>query len=458
MPKLPQVTLGQATGQATSNARTPNVTLGAARRDPDAAFGSASGEQQTALLTPAVREKRLTLDQAVIAAGADPPVLLIHELTGTEGRQIALGGRALPYRGSIKFAAEMRIDESEYTGYPRVNQTVLGAREKDTEMNGVWKDRFLGGTSDTPSAILRTATASTSDFEIGQARSELRTARDLCDLFEDVAYSGRPLRVSWLHLARLGRLTTFEQNWLNAHDVEWKMTFKWIGRDEQVDFPSPSQSTLVGLSAAFSAAYADVKDTTNFDDIDGLDPSFADRIDATVGAIQGAVTSVSDAVETRVAAVTDPIDAIRRATTVATFVRDQAQALIDTIDGMVAPAVLAAQNPGDLIPSRRDLSDLTKVDPGDAIAAACQLVGAKRAARFMRHVAARQRFSALKSLDGDAIGVVVLHANQNLRDLARVWYDNPDDAEQIRKFNGFSTYSPKTGTIVFIPAATAAIS
>lgn len=449
MGKLPTVTIGRAT----------------ADRSPQATAGQATGQAVTPInirrITPP-NVKQLTLNQASeITSQLLAPLLVIEELTGTK-REIKLSERALPYRG-LKFEAQMRMDEGEYTGYPRVNQTILGGRESDTELSGMWKDRFLG---DRSSGQVRlqvggpTGSASLEEFvpdgvlveaDSGLSRkSLLLSARDLCDLFEDVVYRGRTLRLKWLHLRRIGRLERFSQNWLNPHDVEWKMNFKWISRDEKVAFPSPSTATLVGLSYAFHSAYVDMHSATNFDGIDDLAPEFADRVDAGVGRVQRAVRDVNDAVETRVAAVTDPVDAIRRATTIATFVRDECADLIETIDGSVSSSILVS--PTAFVPGQPPtLDSFTNTDPGKQLTAACQQRRAVRYARRMRHVAARQRFAALRQLDSNSIGSAILRDQQDLRDLSREFYGTPDAAEQIRAYNGLDTYSPPAGTLVFIP-------
>lgn len=445
MGKLPNVTIGKATAQ-----RGPSVTL-----------GHATGVSQ-----PIIRNNQLTLDQLIDlnAAPSSVPVLVIHDFTG--GRQIALGGRALPFRGSIKFISNQRIDEGEYTGFPRVNQTVLGGREGDTEMNGEWHDRYLDDPAG-PSAILRSTVDNGDASDIGFSRTELRTGRDLCELFEDIVYRGRPLKVLWAHLFRLGRLTSFEQDWQNLHDVKWKMTFKWIGREEQFGMPSPARTTLVGLSQAFKASYSDMHAATNFDGLDGLDAGFADRVDTFTGKIKRAVAEAETTVERRVSAVSDQRDALLRATSIATYVRDQAQQLIDVMDSATYPAMLAVQQPNSLVPdgfrdtdaltdfdfgkSGRLIENLTSAPPGQAVAAACQQRAAVRAARQMRHTAARQRFAAIRSLQQDALGTVILRDGKDLRDLSRDWYGNPEDWEQIRQFNGFSGVSPPAGSLVFIP-------
>lgn len=452
MGKLPNVTLGRATAQ----------------RDPKVTLGTPSAERQRRTFTlkdiAPPRTTSLTLQQAIEQGGTSVS-LFINELTGTQ-RNISLTGRAVPFKGSIKFASKMRLDRGEYTGFPRINQTVLGASENDTEMNGAWHDRFLG----TPSAFVSEQVpegVTISDGEALLKNNTLLTARDLCDLFEDVVYRARPLRVIWLHLRRLGRLTLFEQNWLNPHDVEWKMTFEWIGRDEQVGLPSPAQTTLVGLAQAFKSSYADVHAATNFDNLEGLDTGFGDRVDAITGKIKRAVAEAESAVEQRVSAVSGQRDALLRATSVATYVRDQAQQLIDAMDGATYPAMLAIQQPNSLVPDNfRDRDTLTDIDvgrsgrlienlttapPGQAVTAACQQRAAVRAARQMRHTAARQRFAAIRSLQQDSLGTVMLRQGQDLRDLSRDWYGSPEDWEQIRRFNGLSGVSPPAGTLVFIP-------
>lgn len=450
---IPKVTIGQATAQ-----RSPNATI-----------GRATGQSQPTLLS--VRPPKtnsLTLQQVIEAADVGPPILVIAELTGHQ-RVVQLSGRALPYRPNFRFAAEQNIDEGKYTGFPRVNQTVLGASERETEINGTWKDRFLGDTSAGPQASVEDFVPDGVAVSIDSpltSFSPLLTARDLVMIFEDILYGGRPLRFKWLHIRRIGRLCVFEHNWLNAHDVEWKMTFKWIGRDEQIGLPSPARTTLHALAQEFNAAYTDVHEATNFDGIDDLDPRFADRVDASIGRIQGAISDIEGTIETRVTAVSDLGASLLRASSIATYIRDRAQELIDALDGVVYPAMLVAQHPGAIVPKGFSFDALTAVDlgqsgqlvesmldtePGAAITAACQNRAAVQLARKMRHVAARRRFATLRQLEDDSLAVVVLRDQQDLRDIALEWYGNAEDWEQIRRANGLSTVSPPAGTVIFVP-------
>lgn len=441
MPKIPQVTIGRGTGQPPETRKSPSVTI-----------GKGTGEALPVRAPSPVQT--LVFGSAQAQAGVTAPSLVIRELGGDK-RQVFLSERALPYRG-LPFVSEMRMDEGEYVGYPRISQTPLGAKELETQIGGCWKDVFLGRQVNGVAIanVLRSEPPTFSDgaLNVSLRKNALTSARDLCDLFEDMVYSAHPVRVTWLHLRRLGRVARFEQNWLNPHDCEWKILFKWIGRDEQIGLPSPARTELVGLAKALSSSYTELHEATNFDGLDGLEPSFADAVDTRVGQIQRAVLEISDAIETRAAAVPRSIDALRRATALSTLVRDQAQILIDTLDASVAPAMIVVGAIAPLVPGVRNVVDQLTVNAGRAIAAACQQRGAVRAARATKHTAARQRFSALRAVGSDVIAIVAMRDGQDLRDIAQRFYGRPDDWDQIRSFNNLPSSTAPAGTLVFVPA------
>jgi flagellin-like hook-associated protein FlgL len=426
---------------------------------PQVTFGRATGESIAPLINPVVRRDQLTLDQLIAKNDEPAPVLVIQELSGAESRQLVLGGRAKPFLGSLKFTGKMRTDKTPYTGFAKANQTVLGADQDDTEMNGEWHDRFLSD-PDEVHAVLRQAVSSDEPGTIGMSRVEIRTARDLATLIDDFRLAGRQLRVSWAHLSYIGRIVEFEQDWQNLFDCKWRIKFEWIGPDDlTAGMPSPARTTLVGMTQAIAAGYQDMHAATNFDDLDGLRPSFADLIDRGVGAAAQTIEDLANTVETRISAVTDTIDAVRRGVTLASLVRDQAQDVIDSLNETTASAMLAIDT-GDTVLKTIDkirsepesLQDLIGIDPGSAIAAACQQMGAVSAARELKHISARQRFNALRSLDTEVIAIVIMRDGQDLRDVAQRWYDSPSDWDVIRKFNGFRSSSVPVGTVVFVPA------
>jgi len=440
---IPKATFGPATVQSASK---PNVT-----------FGQATVEPATRLLNPNVRDQQVSFQDFVARPSEPAPVLVIHEVGGSERRQIALAGRALPFRGSMKFSGEMRLENTPYTGYPKVNQTVLGAIESDQEMNGEWHDRYLLD-PDEVSAVLRSPSANPGEGTIGLTRTELRSARDLCVLFDDIRRAGRLLRVSWLHLQRLGRLAMFEQDWQNPHDVKWRMKFSWVGIDDDVGLPSPVRPSITGLAQALSTGYTSLHDATNFDALPNLEPSFADGVDALVGRMQATIASIGDAAESRVSGATQTFDAIRRGISLAGQARDQAQQLLDALDATTYSAMTtssAIQSAGVSatgLVGQGGLRIFETMSPGDHIVAACQAVAATRAARAMKHVAARERFRLLRSIESDVVAIVTMGADEDLRDISAQWYGTPDEWDEIRKFNGLASSSAPVGSLIFVPS------
>lgn len=438
---MPTVSLGQATGQPL------NTSIGDVTAEP----------WQQASATPKVSiNASASYGQEDTGAGS----FAIREITGPDLREVVLRERALPYK-PIVFGGKHRIEETAYPGFPTKSQQALGAEENDSEFKGAWKTRFIGDMSSSAAMFRVTSASGTATIDgteaIGIDSSQITDAATACEVLDDIRRKGQVCRVSWLHIVRVGRLEEFTQSWTTAHDVEWTMKWKWIGRDEDAGRPSPSSASLLAVSHDLSAGYVDLHDSTDFDGIaSGLEPNIADQVDYRVGRIQRGVLELEDAIEQRASNAAAPADALRRALQLSTFLRDEAQALCDFIDQTVAPSLwlvvdtlrpigaVVASTP----PAQRDLRGVTG---GQAVAAGIALRAAAVAARALKHKAARQRFAAIRQLESNALAVVVLAQNEDLQDLSLRYYGTPEDAEIIRAFNGLDTFAPLAGTVVVVP-------
>ena len=420
--------------------------------------------------TQAVPNPEVKIDAAARAVygealQGDGPVT-IEEITGAENdrRRVVLTDRAKPYK-PLSFGGEHRIESTEYDGYPQISQQPLGAKELESEWKGAWKTRFIGDTGsggfDTMITVHGTSTTLIDGDEvIGNSDSRVLNAADAAELFDDIRRKGKVIRVSWLHLVRVGRLAEFHQDWQTPHDVDWRMKWKWIGKDEDAGLPSPGGATATAVSAQLTSIYVGLQTQTDFDGIDTLDPGVANLIDARVGRIQSAVLDLEDAVSNQVDAITDSAAALRRALTVSAFVADECQTMIDelgAIPGAVGVLTPQAQSPttmgnssGYQSPLQRE-GDLTGVPPGQSTAAAIAFQLSIQQARALKHAAGRQKFAALKQIDGSALAVVVLGQDEDLRKISREFYGTSDDAEKIRAYNQLLGYSPPQGTVVVVP-------
>lgn len=141
------------------------------------------------------------------------PAFEVEELTGSQ-RSIRLRDRALPYQG-VGFPITQRTKKTYYGGNPVATLQVLGPDYGNTQLDGIWKARFL---------------ADSVEFNSGNSGSaaapDLSSPEDLVLLFEDIALSGNTLRVQWGPHVREGILVRFTPDWIRLQDVKWAMEFE----------------------------------------------------------------------------------------------------------------------------------------------------------------------------------------------------------------------------------------
>lgn len=409
MARSPTVTIGQATGTGQA---VPKVSVGRA-------YGSTDN-----------------------GAGA----FVIKEITGPDQRTVKLTERALPYK-SVSFGITHRIDETDYPGFTQTSQQALGTKYDETDLKGCWKTRFLGAEEARMIDVSQAFNETVDGVEaISVDSNRARTAEQAVRLFEDIARKGQVLRVQWLQVVRIGRIAQFVPTWLTAHDVEWSIKFKWIGADVEPGPPSGIGGSAgigagIALARRVSAGYVDLHNKTNLDDID-LDPSFADRIDSSVGRIRRRVLEMEAAAAERVDSTIRPFEALRRVMSLTTFVRDEADLFIAQVDARVGAAITSAPDPG----------DLTAVSPGRAIQAACAIRQSVRAARTLKHLAARQRYEATRQMEADVIAIELLREGEDCAALSQRYYGTPEEGQRIRLFNHLDSNTAPAGRIILIPA------
>jgi hypothetical protein len=138
-----------------------------------------------------------------------------------KGTVISLSGRALPYRGTT-WETEQRIKTTYYPGNPVGTQQVMGPIDKNTVINGQWKDTFLGD----------------------------GISRNLVTTFDGLLRSGASVEVSWGAyknpvtgdlessqelgvITRIGMVKRFKTSYdRTVQEVSWEAEFEWRGRDD----------------------------------------------------------------------------------------------------------------------------------------------------------------------------------------------------------------------------------
>ncbi len=368
---------------------------------------------------------------------SDAGTFEIRELTGDK-RTVRLSDRGLPYR-PFSLEGKHKVSSTTAPGFASKSQQPLGAEENNCKINGRWCDMYLFSHE---VALITSGAVVVDGMEaITVNDTDVSLASEVTEVMDDIRRKGQEIRVSWMHIARIGRLVTFGQKWFTGSDVEWEMEFDWIGFDETAGMPTPATPDVAEAAHQTATAYVSLQEAIGFDGVWDLDPSIADLIDARVGRIQQTILDVEDAVVARTEAITGTVAAAQRAIGLLAFAQDEAELLIAQLDGMVAPALVLVTDP----------TNLTPVAAGPAITAAIALRKAVRAARELAGRAGRQRVRMNRDAEANIIAVVMVRQEMDLRTLALDYYGTADDWQILRAFNGLAASALTVGTVVLIP-------
>jgi len=139
-------------------------------------------------------------------------VMTITELEGKK-RVITLSTSSMPKRG-VAWGMEQRIATRRPAGAPEATQQLLGPKQQDTQMQGIWRRTWLGRN---PVLVV----------ENGR---EIRVVypATMRDLFYDILIQGSLLQVTWKSVTRMGRLKLFNAPHDRDTDIAWDATFEWI--------------------------------------------------------------------------------------------------------------------------------------------------------------------------------------------------------------------------------------
>lgn len=191
---------------------------------------------------------------------AEVPAFTIEELGGRR-RSVTLVGRGLPYR-PLSLEGEQRVKITNPAGSPIGYGTVMGPTEGETQIEGFWKDKYLGYSTSfaerpgqAPIILVtprRTSTNGSAGIEgPGTSGTPVTSAVDAIALLDSIRSEGQLLKVQWGYIIRKGYLKKVSQKWHNVHDCEWSANFAWVAKDRAPDTPEfgpPAGQREVGMS------------------------------------------------------------------------------------------------------------------------------------------------------------------------------------------------------------------
>lgn len=139
-------------------------------------------------------------------------VMTITELEGKK-RVITLSTSSMPFRG-VPWGMEQRTSTRWPAGAPEATQQLLGPKQTETPMQGVWRRSWLGR----------------NPVVVNEGGRDIRVVypATMRDLFFDILVQGALLQVTWKSVTRMGRLKLFTASHDRDTDINWDATFEWI--------------------------------------------------------------------------------------------------------------------------------------------------------------------------------------------------------------------------------------
>lgn len=347
-----------------------------------------------------------------MTALANAPSLTIEEAGGS-ARSITLRGRSLPYQG-VSFGGTMRTNVTWYAGNPEATIQVLGPDLQPTQMEGMWKDRFLP-----------------EQFELsgfGDLDS-LSTADALVRAFERFRAAGNELRVQWFNVVRRGVLTDFTPTWIRPQDVRWEATFTWFAADTETPVragynPLPATDMLTA--------------TTEHDDALVLVPGNVSRD------YSAEIVSRVNAVRQQAGAM---FDYVRRAQNTAQMPLNLVQGCLSAADSLRAEA---EDEVGRLTSIPYQYAQAT-----DRVLAVFSCEAWRRdlakSADSLTATALRTAEQFQRNLVPGSLAVVTVPGDMTLRQLSTLYYGSPDSWSIIADANGLVDSVVAAGVVLVIP-------
>jgi hypothetical protein len=366
----------------------------------------------------------------------------VSSQTGAAGlHSVILAGRALPYR-PYEVSGEMRATVTWYPGSPVATLQMLGSKEDESTINGMWKDVFISPVTDSGVTVFG-GTGSVPVQPEGVALIDGVQAADVATLakfIDTIRRRGQLLQVSWDTESRYGYMKKFRKKWHRHEDLEWEITFEWISIEQApppVGFHTQGDQAglLANLQTKLSKLLAKIQPP-----FDALFTVFDTVVTATSD-IQDAVNSIQNAIANMTIAVLAPVDSLRIGIAACQSVIDNSNVIIDSLQSV--PSLGLINEP------------LPSLGEGDALASAKYSRSVIRAAQDMKATAADQADQfRVQAEQQDIIAIFTASDNTDLRRISVTYYGTPDNWQQIMQFNGLSTSLLFAGQLVLVPRLT----
>lgn len=360
---------------------------------------------------------------------AAPPLspLVLESLDGQV--TLALYSRALPYR-PLSIGGRQRAQFTWYPGSPAAIVQMLGPEEQPIQMEGFWKDRFIGVGNGVDG--------------IAKCNNEpVYAVTELVAFVDAMRRTGRKYKLSWDKLERYGHITEFVQTWHTEHDCEWSLEFTVSSQEAQTQVVLTAEPVnTTSFAQTLNQLAQDLAERLDVDPTFGVTDSLR-AIQAGLSTVATSALDNSTALATNfVNRITSPLSGARALSAAA------AQSVASTAIAMgaiqdTALAELAA------FPGGQNATPI-----GSQINAYSYTNEWRNSAKTIRNYAAEARYDAERQAQNELIASFIADARMNYRDVALKYYGTQESWRDLMAFNGATSSAIAPGELIWVPLRT----
>lgn len=398
--------------------------------------------------------------------------LLIEELNSagdTTTRSVTLVGPSLPFMGA-EWAGENNLKTTWYNGNgDEATQQVLGPRELPSTWQGDWRRTMMG---QTPTPFV----------DDNGSSGVYVNPKSLADFLEAIFRGGQRLRVTWIvdgpttdqqgKQVREGRARTWKFKFTRLQDIEWEVTFDWVGRGKATQkVASTRDDNLAAATAGLNAAIANLVSLTaaaGFINSKSTIPFSSQSL--TLGQLETFVNGPLLALKSFTRSIQQALSNVQRigdlANSIASLPFAIANQAIDFARNTIAQSNTfldrAGRTPPELLSLSTKVSDMTRAATYYNANKRNALTIARKSQEFALKIRARAGIVGLQGRPTnqsvqmrtqDVLAVYVTKTGDTPQRISQRFYKSPDHGPDILRANRLPLYQPSfpSGKPIIIP-------
>lgn len=361
-------------------------------------------------------------------AAPEIPSLKLEALDNS-GVTLELFSRALPYR-PLTVGGRQRAQFTWYPGSPAAIVQMLGPEEQPIQLEGFWKDRFIGVGNGTDG--------------IAKANGQpIYAVTELVAFVDAMRRTGRQYKLTWDKLERYGHITEFVQTWHTFHDCEWSMEFTVSAQESQTQIVLSAQGVdTTSFAQTLTQLSQDLAAALDIDPTFGVTDSFRAIETGLSTLATSAINNATRLGTTTANRIISPLSGARELSASAAQALASSATAVGTIQDTALAEVAA-------FPGGQNLAPI-----GTQVSAYSYMAQWRDSAKAIRNYSAQARYDAERQAQQSLLASFVADAQMDYRDVAIRYYGTQESWRDLMLFNHDTTSAIFPGELIWVPLRT----